>query len=619
MKQQDLEELIIKHQNLYYRGEPEVSDEEFDSLWDTLKQQYPESSLLKEVGKETSSGVKVEHVMLMGSQDKVNNPEDFKKWISKESIEFPVWVQTKADGISVEMVYEGGKFVRATTRGDGYFGEYISEAVSKMKGVPSAIEETFYGAVRGEILIEDSVFKSKYSKDFKNPRNFVAGAVKNSAFSNYSDLVVISYDVYRPSDLFKTEDEKLCFLSKNGFRCVEGEKVSSAEKVIDKWNRENQNSYTYAIDGLVVKQSLIDKEDLKRLRPKKQRAFKWQDEGVVTTLEGIEWSRSGQTFTPVALLTPIEIEGSVVSRASLANPSLIRDLGLKIGDDVLVTKRGMIIPKIEKVVSRSPEGREIELPSLCPICGSALVLEEKSLSCKNPECLGRAEHRIEKWIEVLDAKGFGDSFISYLSSNGFTRIEDLYDLNKIGAQREDFGSVNWDKAFRDLHSKSKEIPVEKFFAGWDIEGLGEEIFKSLVEAGFDTEEKILNLTREDLERIPGFGETRINTLLSEMKKLRPEIESLLESNLISIKRGRSLPVEGSLKGKHICVTGKLEGYSRKEIESLIKDNGGIADSSVTSKTDILVTNEPASGSSKLKAAAKYGTKIISEREFIDLI
>ena len=627
--QASLESKIEKAQKAYYAGNPIMDDFVFDQLWDKLQKEYPESRLLKGVGSDltVSKGKKIAHYMVMGSQDKFNTIEDFHKWVRDEEIQLPIVASMKIDGISVELQYYNGNLVCALTRGDGYVGEDITSAVSKMQGVPLSgvrcitCEDAFTGAVRGEIVIDRDVFERKYADTFKNPRNFVAGAVKNERFFGYQDIKVVCYDIYTSQNGYmemSREDRKLYFLSKNRFICVDAWECRTEEEVINVWKNKNPRSCSYNADGLVLKQMVVNFQDTKLLRPKKQHAFKWQDEGEVTTLLDIEWSRSGSTYTPVAILEPVDIDGSTVSRASLSNPSYIESLKLVKGCRVLVTKRGMIIPKIEKVVNYPNEVQiAFEIPSVCEVCGSPLVISDSALVCSNLKCEGRKSHQISKWVQVLDVKGFGASLQKELFEKGIVSIPDLYDKARMDEFVSDHKSKI--KAYKNLIEKSKSVTLSQFIAGFDIEGIGIELAQKIVDAGYNTLNKVLTLTSEKLSEIENWSDMRAFVFLDGLDRCKDDM--LLVKDHIGLIEGEDLKKSENspISGKHICVTGTLDNFSRKEIENLIKVSGGLFDSTVTGKTDILITNNTESGSSKLRNAEKYGTVIISEREFVEMM
>lgn len=623
-----LEKKIKEHQRNYYLGNPTISDAEFDKLWKELQDKYPDSKLLRAVGSDLvkDKGRKEKHYMIMGSQDKFNTPEELHKWLITEEIQFPVSVQVKCDGISIELQYHNGNLLCALTRGDGYEGENVTEAIAQVNGVPrygvGNYDGThFTGSVRGELLIERRLFERKYGGAFKNPRNFVAGAVKNEKFKGYDDLMLISYDVYSSQNNYwvsAREERKLMFLRDNNFITVDHWEALREKDILDIWKEHNPKSFPYDADGLVIKQNQVDFNDYKELRPKKQHAFKWPDEGQITEVIGVEWSRSGTTLTPVALLEPVMIEGSEVSRASLANPSLIKSLNLRIGDKVLVTKRGMIIPKIEEVVEHSEDGKEIETPTVCPRCGQKVTVTEKSVFCSNPWCPGNKEHQIAKWLDVLDVKGFGDVMRKDLSFWDIDSIPSLYEPKLTSRMIQEYGSINCKKAFEDLWNKSKEITLAQLIAGFDIEGIGIELIGEVIKAGYNTIEKIDSLGIRELSEINNWSEKRAGVFRTGWLENVREMRYLVNKGFVTLREETVEESTGKLSGLHICVTGKLEHFSRKEVENFLKAHGAIADSGVTKTTDILVTNDSSSGSSKLKNAEKYGTRIISEEELIRL-
>ena len=629
-KQTLLENQIKRYSYEYYvLGKPSISDAQFDKLYDELKAGFPDSEVLQTVGNDITDGFpKAKHLMTMGSQEKIKTEEQLNDWISKKSIQFPVIAEWKLDGISIELQYEKGIFVSAVTRGDSKIGDEISSNVIKMKGVPKSIDSSFTGSVRGEILMDKNTFKEKYSDAFANPRNLASGMAKSKEGNNCEDLTVVCYDAFDINRVhkFRVESDKKIFLLMNRFIIVgsfDCHDIQEVLRMIDSF-KERREVYDYAVDGVVLKQDVIDLDDRENLRPEKQRAFKWEDVGEVTTLRHVEWSRSGTTYTPIAIFDTVTIEGTEVSRASLANESLIHDLDLAIGDTILVTKRNMIIPKIESVIERPTDRIQIDPPTLCKCCGEYLIRDNKKLYCNNQKCPGRSEHRIGKWLSLLDVKGFGLSLQEHLFANGVHDIADLYDKDLVSAARQATNlQANFDKAFKQLWS-IKSISLSKFMAGFDIEGLGEKIFDNIVNSGYDTLEKILSIKDDELSKVEGMGSERISILrksLVDLKETILETKAFLEMSGTLIEEMRAIKetIFSPISGMKICVTGKLEKFTRKEIEKFIQDNGGISVSGVSKDTDILVTNDITSGSSKLKNAEKFGTRIISENDLINLV
>ena len=608
MNQKELENKIKHYQKAYYDGHEEISDAEFDKLWNELESGYPDSELLKVVG-EDSVGKKIKHLMLMGSLSKFNTEEGLRDWIKKESILFPVQVSNKIDGNSCELQYKDGKLLYAVTRGDAVYGEDITTKALGMPSIPNTIPSSDYLAVRGEIVMNKSVFKTKYSSEFKNPRNLTAGLLKNEEFTDYEDLRFVAYDLYNDNCPETTEKGKLQTLELYGFDVVECVYCNSIKEILDYRETRSPRDREYALDGLVLKQNVVDPNDAYEVRPKKQHAFKWVDISATSILRDVEWSMTGSTLTPVAIFDPVELEGTTVKRASLSNPYWIERLGLHIGDQIRVVKRGQIIPKVEEVVSHDPEGKEIVYPEICPICGGKLSFQKSRLSCENPKCKGRYSARCAKWLSVNDVKGFGPAFLEKHSVDDLVK---LYD-DQLRRSIIETEGVNAVKGFEDLDRKTKKLSLAKFIAGYDIDGIGVEMAQSLVDAGINLE-SLFTLTIADLIRIPGWSDKRAAAFLKGLEECKESMKNLSKILKIEEPARETSPITGL----HICVTGSLNRFSRKELGEFIKSKGAFLDSSVTKNTNILVANDISSGSSKLKNARKLNITIMNEEEFYKL-
>ena len=368
----ELEELIVKYQKAYYDGEGIISDAEFDKLWDELKELDPANPILQRVGADSVNFAKIQHVMPMGSQEKAANPEQFLAWAAKHEYD-QYLVEYKLDGASLELQYENGKLVRAVTRGDGSIGDDITANARKMNGVQHEIRKNgelipFTGGVRGEVIMTHEVHQNYFS-DKANCRNAANGLMKRKDGQGSEYLKLITYDALSTDgkSFFTTEQEKIRWLMDCGFNVVKLVICKNAERVIAYRAKvmEERKDLEYDIDGLVVKESVINYEDASRARPDRQIAFKFSLEEAVTTLRQVEWSINGGTYTPVAIFDEVELNGTKVQRASLANPDTMRKLGVRIGSHVVVVKRGEIIPKIESVVEEK-------------------VLKQHLLSCRVP-------------------------------------------------------------------------------------------------------------------------------------------------------------------------------------------------------------------------------------------
>lgn len=355
MTKENLERTIKNAQEAYYNGEPIMSDAEFDKLWDELKRKFPDSDLLTQVGADHTDGFqKAQHLMLMGSQNKANTAYEMDKFFKKEQYV----ASFKLDGISIELQYQNGEFVKGVTRGDGEIGDDITENVKKMKYVPMKIDENFTGSVRGEILLFKSD-KEKYFPEAKNCRNQASGLAKRKDGKGCEHLSVICYDALSidESREWSTETMICNYLRGNGFKVAPF--IERADwtgdlaigYIHDTW--ANLNQIDYDIDGIVFKQNKIDWNDKKNsYRPTTQIALKPARDEAVTKVTGIEWRMTNGTLTPVIQVSPVELNGTTVSQASGYNAKQLELLDLEIGDTVSVVKAGMIIPKIVENISK---------------------------------------------------------------------------------------------------------------------------------------------------------------------------------------------------------------------------------------------------------------------------
>jgi len=630
-RKKELETLIKKHQDLYYNGTPELSDEEFDLLWDELRLLDPSNALFFTVPKDEGDGFrKARHVIPMGSQEKAANNASFLTWASTHRYEAYL-VQYKLDGASLELQYENGYLTRAVTRGDGLVGDDITANAIKMQGVIKELKtntgkSSFTGAVRGEVIMPKDIFVSMY-KDKANCRNAANGIMKRKDGAGCSFLKVICYDAgvgeergdsYR--QYFKDEIEKVEWLKNSGFDVVETKICKTPESVI-KWREEiseKRVSLPFDIDGLVVKNIEIDTKDLKRSRPDKQIAFKFELEKAVSNILEVEWSESGATYTPIAIIEPVHLAGTKVKRASLANPNVITALDLKIGSRVIVSKRGEIIPKIESLLENPSSSTPIIFPTHCSSCGCELINEGSRLFCPNAKCKKVKLHRIEKWVNVLDLKEVGKLLLRRLfDEEKVTSIKDLYTVTpETLSEVERMGELSSQKVYASIHEK-KEISLSEFIAGFDIEDVGLLMAEKIVVSGFNTIDAVFSATKEDIADIEGWAEKSASSFIEGLSFVKDEMKELLSSGYISIKSVEKK--EGRLQNLSFCFTGELKKMSRKEVEKLVKEAGGIVKSSVTKDLSYLVTNTPDSGSSKNKKAQLIGCKIITENEFYKIL
>ena len=614
-------ELITYHQQKYYNSEPELSDAEFDALWDELKRIDPKNYLFNRVGKDESGQLpKRKHIIFMCSQEKVSTREEFEKWNKKTECPKKL-CQWKLDGISVEIQYKNGKFTQAITRGDGKIGDLISANTKKMGGFLPEVESTFTGATRAEIVMLHSVFKKKYANDYANCRNLASGITKRSSGEGSDDLILIYYDAMSVDGKvsFERESDKLNWMKEQNFDIVENFEFKTVEELLE-YREEltiKRSDIDIDIDGLVIKCDLIDKEDLKRNTPKRQVAFKFPTEKALSTLLDVEWSIKGTTYTPIALIEEVELAGTRVKRASLANPDEIRRLGLMKGSSVLVSKRGDIIPKIEKVVDNPSSVTPINFPTQCKACESKLVDGGARLYCPNKSCPNLDYHRVLKWIKKLGIKHYGKILLKKLVDAGLvTKIADLYKITaKDIASLEREGHRSGEIALKNL-LLVKEVSLARFIGAFDIQGVGESIAKLVTDAGYETLEAIRDISVTTLTSIDGMGEITADLLIKGIQNLYDDMQAVLKTGMIAIKNIRLN--KGSLNGKSFCFTGALKTMKRSDARVLVEENGGVFKKSIVKNLDYLVTNE-SSNSVKYKKAIQNKINVVTEEEFLKLL
>ncbi|MFX1312459.1 MAG: NAD-dependent DNA ligase LigA [Promethearchaeota archaeon] len=616
-----LEQLIRYHRNLYYNKQPEISDGEYDALIDELQKLDPNNKVFYEIGKDSATSfAKRDHIIFMNSQSKVNTVKDFLKWKKKFSCPRLI-VQLKLDGISIEIQYMNGSQTFSITRGDGKVGDDITANVKKMRGYIPNIHKDFSGALRAEILMTHDIFQKKYSNQYANCRNTASGISKRKNGSGYEDLSLIYYDVFSINEKikFNTELDKINWMKAQKFNVVDSKIFNNTEQVVK--YRENtikiRDQLDFDIDGLVVKCNEIDLEDMNRITPMKQIAFKFPSQSAISVLNDVEWSVSGGTLTPVALIDEVKIAGTKVRRASLSNPAEIERLGLKKGAIIIVSKRGDIIPKVEKVVENPSNTKDIKYPVKCESCGIKLINTGVRLFCPNEQCSSREFHRLEVWIKTLGIKNFGEKLLRKLyDNNKVKKIADLYnlkieDISKLEGQGKRSAEIALGNLF-----KINEISLAKFIAGFNIENIGESIAKIIIDAGYGTLESLKNAKIEDLAKIGGIGEANAQLTINGINRLYNDMLSVLKKGIIKIK---ATPKEGRLKGKSFCFTGALKSITRDDAKNLLEEHGGIFKKSVIKNLDYLVTNDPNSGSEKNIKAKEYGVRIISEEQFLKFI
>lgn len=612
----ELEKKIQEAANAYYKdGSSQYTDEEFDEMMEELRETQPDSELLKDGVQEELKGVskkyKLEHTM--GTLAKCMDEDSFRKMWNTHCKGKDVVIQKKLDGAGVLLHYENGKLVQALSRGDTEYGEDLTENISKIQGeYPVVLNiEGFTGYIRGEFFMLRSVFNEHFKDSAKNPRNMAAGIIKRKDGTDCDKLSFAAYDLWDGIH-DKTELDKLDFLKEAGFKTPMWWASPSVEDVIE-FRNVLKTDDEIPCDGLVIKQNIVDQDDLARRTPMHNFAFKPSPSIRITKVKDIIWQLAGSYFAPVAIIEPVELCGTTVERASLANVNIMNELGIYIGASVAVKKAGEIIPSVVEVVSEKKKNA-FKIPTVCPVCGGKVVVNESGIpTCINNLCPRKVSHRFAKMFDLLGIKGAGDAFISYMEEHGIT-VSDFFEI--IARKDEETlnrfaGSINGGKILKQMiNALSKPISTAKFLALFDYKGFDEKKLKLI---GKPLNE-MYNLTFNDLIKIDGFAEKTANLFLSFMHDCKEEIEDIKHYFIIE----DAVVSNGKLNGLSFCFTGAA-CKPRKELQMLVEENGGIVKSGVAKGLNYLVSDDKDSSSSKMVKAKSLGITLISSEEFLEMI
>ena len=650
-----LHDLLNQYSYEYYvQDNPSVPDSEYDKLLHELieiEEKYPEfkstdSPTVRVGGEAQSSFKKVNHDTPMLSLGNAFNEEDLRKFDQRirDSIgQVEYMCELKIDGLAVSLKYENGRFVQGLTRGDGTTGEDITENLRTIHAIPLKIKEPLNFEVRGEAYMPRRSFihlnnekEQNGEQPFANPRNAAAGSLRqlDSKLAAKRKLSVFLYSV---NDLTEfnatTQSEALEELDQLGFKTnQERERVSDIEGVlnyIEKWTSK-RGSLSYDIDGIVIKVNDLSQQEEMGYTQKSPRwaiAYKFPAEEVITKLLDIELSigRTG-VVTPTAILEPVKVAGTTVSRASLHNEDLIHERDIRIGDSVVIKKAGDIIPEVVKsILDRRPNESEIyHMPTHCPSCGHELVrIEgEVALRCINPKCQAQLIEGLIHFVsrQAMNIDGLGTKIIHQLYENQlikdvadifYLKEEDLLPLERMGKKKVD----NLLLAIE----KSKEQSLEHLLFGLGIRHLGVKASQVLAER-YETMDQLFKVTESELIEIQDIGDKLAQSVVTylENSDIRSLIEKLSNKNVnMSYKGIKTTEIEGhpDFSGKTIVLTGKLEQMTRNEASEWLKMQGAKVTNSVTKSTDIVIAG--ADAGSKLAKAEKYGTEIWTEAAFIE--
>lgn len=657
----ELRERIDRHNRLYYEQDaPEISDFEYDSLvreLQKLEAEYPlladpDSPTRKVGGRASERFSKVEHKNIMqslGNAFSREEIEDFCERIFRAGNEagMPVdyVVEQKIDGLSVSVEYKGGELFRASTRGDGAVGEDITPNIVHVAGLPRRIDPAIqYLEVRGEVYMPNEAFlkindmaQIRGDKIFANPRNAAAGSLRqlDPFVTAERNLHIFVFNVQEiKGRQFRTHTESLRFLADLGFNASPGfreagttEEVWAAIEAIG----ESRESLPYGIDGAVVKLNPLELRDRIGQTSKSPRwaiAYKFPPEEKQTELEriDIQVGRTGK-LTPVAILKPVRIAGSTVSRATLNNEDFIREKDIRAGDVVIVRKAGDVIPEVVSVVpdSRKADSRPFIMPDVCPSCGAPVVREdgEAASRCTGPDCPAQLFRNIIHFVskDAFDIDGMGPAIIETLLNQGLIQsVADIFSLKDKEAELltlDRMGATSVSNLLRSVE-EAKDRPMERVIAALGIRNVGVVAARTLAEH-FGHVREIMNADEQTLASLPDFGLVTARSV-TEFFAL-PQTAGLLdalEKNGVRLDRKRIvISGVGVFSGKTFVLTGTLPSMTREEASGMILRHGGKVSSSVSAKTDYVLAGEQAG--SKLTKAQNLGVRIIGPDEFLQMI
>ena len=657
----ELREITSYHAKKYYdEDNPEISDFEYDMLMlelRNLENQYPDlitsDSLTQHVGGTVKEGFeKVEHeVPLQSLQDifdfnelyafdeRVRKTLEKEENSNKEKVKYIV--ETKIDGLSVSLEYKNGIFVRGATRGNGLVGEDITENLKTIKNIPKKIKEPIDIIVRGEVFIGKKDFEKMNEEReeneeslFANSRNAATGSLRqlDSSIAAQRPLDIYIFNVQKSDTIeFKSHIESLRYLEKIGFNVnpvkIECNTISEVIKEIN-YIGENRENLSFGIDGAVIKVDDLKQREVLGTNyktPKWAIAYKYPPEQKETLLKDIVFQvgRTG-AITPMAILEPVKVAGSTISKTTLHNEDFIKEKDLRIGDTVVIQKAGDVIPEVVKVIKEKRTGneKEFEMPKKCPVCGADAVREEgeAAVRCIGIECPAKQFRNILHFVsrEAMNIKGLGDSIIEELLNRGLIRnIADIYKLTL-----EDLASLkkNGKKFAQNLIDSINESKKNEFYRvinGLGIRHIGVKAAKQLAKK-YKNIDELQNASYESLLEIDDMGEIMAQSVYEFFSQAQTKdlIEKLKKYD-INLKAEDITQVDNRFEGMVFVLTGSLENYSRKEAEEIIESYGGKTSSSVSKKTTYVLAGED--GGSKLTKAQTLGITIISEEEFLNMI
>lgn len=657
MTQEELKAKILEANKAYRLGRPVMSDQAFDDMCEDYEamvgaEEYAalRDSLHEETGK-------VKHPFIMGSLDKLKaeEPVSVEKWIKQYVGNDLLSISAKIDGISCRLHYTAGTLELAATRGDGYAGVDITDKVRFIKGVPVAIKDILPFDVRGELVIKDEDF-ADISKQFANPRNACAG-IMNKKDVDESLLKHVSFVAYEVMGGVLTKSEQFLALKKLGFNVAWNTEIGAGlANITDSLTNLAKQDFGYPTDGLVLSSTEYKAEN--KYRPDAQVAFKLNALRAESFLVNVEWSTPSKDgrIAPVGEITPVDIGGSTISRVTLNNLDWIAKMNIKIGSKLEIVKSGDVIPKVVNATNDGSE-KDIQLPTCCPVCGRLLSKDGPHLRCINPDCKARKEEEVLAFIVNLGIKRIKMSTLQAWGIDSMWGISNFdpagkgkmgaYFANELDSKLWTADEVTIFKAlpFTDLAEATLDKIIRHF--GWDA-------IKRYYGTKGD-QQAIVNVVAELASKglPPGIGNKTMDSFLGQLEPAMHDLEvftndprfvigpkwnsvpspasapavapaavSTNNGNITTNTTGEKTmnnPTINPGENGSICFTGALNSMTRSKASELAEAAGFTVKTSVSAGLDYLVTNNPFSGSTKNRKAQQYGTRIITEEEFLMMV
>lgn len=648
LQMQQLIDQLNRASDAYYNGRQELmTDYEWDAKFDELKRleeetgQILEDSPTQKVSEDTTEGQKEEHEFAALSLAKTKQVSELVKWAEGK----PIWISWKLDGLTLVVTYDNGKLTKVVTRGNGHIGTNITHLAHAIQGIPDHIKYMGHTVIRGEAVIsydDFNQFLMESDENYANPRNLASGSLA----LKYPEDVKPRHIQWIPFTLVYTDEEitswgkRMDFLKENGMKTVEHELITipdiqHVEATIDKWTEQvTSKKNPFPVDGLVI---AFDDTEFAQTgsvtghhATKAGLAFKWQDEAAQTELQEIEWSCAASTISPVAIFTPVELEGTTVKRASLCNISECERLGIGgKGTRISVIKANKIIPKVIKVEKTVGI---LEIPTQCPVCHHATEIVtsqnsgKRTLHCTNIACPAKQLKIFTRFVskEGMNIDGISEQTLArFINLGWISEYADIYQLKNYIQQLaslEGFGERSASNIIRSIE-KSRDVDAGRLLYALTIPMCGIDVCKRLLSAYpiNDLIQAAIDTTHSDFfAHIPGIGPEKSASFVNwfQSEKNQEMVKRLLQE--LNVSQTSSQPQGKKCEGMTFVITGDVHHYkNRNELKAYIESQGGRVAGSVSGSTNFLINNDITSTSGKNKKAKELGIEIISEDTFVE--